>query len=194
LAGSSGPTAEKRRITVKLSFYHITSGALLALAVSLMSAPKVQGQVIEACYVQKTGAIYIIGQPGAPQECQKPGKHVQINWNLLGPPGPQGPKGDAGAQDPPGLSEYVSNFTLGNWDSTSPKTVEASCPEGYVVLGGGANVTPETNIPPVAITRSLGINNPIEGLPRWIATAQEIGDFSGSWRLVAIVYCGLVSS
>lgn len=170
---------------MRLSFHRIASGALLALAVSLMWAQTAQGQVIEACYVQKTGAIYIIGQPDTPEECQKPDKHVQINWNAVGPAGPQGP---------PGIGGYVSNFTLGSFDSTSPKTVEASCPEGYVVLGGGANVTPESDIPPVAITRSLGINNPIVGLPRWIATAQEIGDFSGSWRLVAIVYCGLVSS
>ena len=62
-----------------------------------------------------------------------------------GPAGPQGPAGTAGAQGAqgaPGISGWERKFTIvGPFDSSSPKTGEATCPAGKKLLGGGGRCT-----------------------------------------------------
>jgi len=88
-----------------------------------------------------------------------------------------------------GVAGYVTELTLGNSDSVSPKTATVTCPAGKVILGGGANIGSGTVDPPIAITSSLGFISINTGLPTWVVKAQEIGAFSGTWSVVSVIYC-----
>src|SRR5919201_3934984 len=43
---------------------------------------------VAACYVPKTGALYVIGRDGAPTRCAD--GHLPIDWSIRGPQGPAG--------------------------------------------------------------------------------------------------------
>jgi hypothetical protein len=43
---------------------------------------------VAACYVPKTGALYVVGRDGAPSKCFD--GHVPIDWSVRGPQGPPG--------------------------------------------------------------------------------------------------------
>lgn len=51
--------------------------------------------VMLACFVPRSGTMYVVGQSGAPATCRDSG-HVLIQWNTVGPAGPPGVKGDSG--------------------------------------------------------------------------------------------------
>jgi hypothetical protein len=137
--------------------------------------------VITACYNPGHGNVYLIGEPGLPDECV--GMDVEFSWNMQGPAGQDGTDG---------VSGYEEHIAQANPDDTSPKTVEATCDPGKVILGGGAQVTPETgpdNPPPVAITRSFGFVSAATGEPTWRVTAQEFTPTSITWSVIAVIYC-----
>ena len=99
--------------------------------------------LIEACYVEKTGAIYLINMPGTPTECVKPDKHTFLSWNqqgVQGVKGDQGDKGDKGDKGDPGISgwEIVRGATASS-PSATQVTVYATCPAGKKPLGGGGS-------------------------------------------------------
>jgi hypothetical protein len=43
---------------------------------------------VTACYVPKTGALYVVGRDGAPLKCAD--GHLPIDWSVRGPQGPAG--------------------------------------------------------------------------------------------------------
>jgi hypothetical protein len=43
---------------------------------------------VAACYVPKTGALYVVGRDGAPLRCAE--GHLPIDWSIRGPQGPAG--------------------------------------------------------------------------------------------------------
>ncbi len=122
---------------------------------ALMMAPMLMGQPLEgqqatppllACYVPRSGTLYLVGQNGAPGTCRA-ADHVLVQWSVVGPAGPQGPAGSAG---PPGTgSSLAGSATLGNVESvvanvsftfTQPGTqtfVTATCPVGKIAISGG---------------------------------------------------------
>lgn len=104
-----------------------------------------------------------------------------------GPPGPQGPIGATGAQGPPGLSGRETVFTTSPSNSTSYKTVTASCSAGKQAIGGGAAIGPAAGSTAAAITSSYLSQT------SWIAAAREIGTFAGNWSVNAVVICANVT-
>jgi hypothetical protein len=102
--------------TRMLSSRMLLLGGILASAAPL-AAQEVASQAvtIHACYVQGSGSVYRIKQPGLPTECGRTGQklHIEFSWTETGgggagPAGPQGeagpagPKGDAGPAGPQG--------------------------------------------------------------------------------------------
>jgi len=105
-----------------------------------------------------------------------------------GPVGPTGPMGPAGAQGPTGSTgpagsilgvNIVTNSTASN--STSPKSVTATCGAGDVVLGGGARMSGGTF---VAVTATYP-----DTTTSFTATAVAIAPDLANWDLSAYAIC-----
>ena len=103
------------------------------------------------------------------------------------PAGPTGPAGPAGAQGAPGTSGLQTVFTTSAINSTTTRTLTATCPSGKTALGGGVAVTP-TTATEVAITASYLANS-----TTWTASAQEVNAQAVSWGLNVVVVCALVA-
>ena len=157
------------------------------IAVMLMPSVAQAQSTFYACYT-KSGLVYRVNPPSTPGEdpnledaCSS-NKHVWFSWNEEGIQGVQGASG---------VSGYEEKFTLSAHDNSSPKTQEASCPLGKVVLGGGANVAPTVGnpLPKVAITRSLGFLHATTNLYTWQVSAQAFTSEPNPWTLVSVIYC-----
>ena len=103
------------------------------------------------------------------------------------PVGPAGPAGPAGAQGAPGTSGLQTVFTTSPINSTTTRTLTATCPSGKTALGGGVAVTP-ASATEVAITASYLANS-----TTWTASAQEVNAQIASWGLNVVVICALVA-
>jgi len=103
------------------------------------------------------------------------------------PAGPAGPTGPAGAQGAPGTSGLQTVFTTSAINSTTTRTLTATCPSGKTALGGGVAVTP-TTATEVAITASYLANS-----TTWTASAQEVNAQAVNWGLNVVVICALVA-
>ena len=100
---------------------------------------------------------------------------------------PAGPAGPAGAQGAPGTSGLQTVFTTSAINSTTTRTLTATCPSGKTALGGGVAVTPATATE-VAITASYLANS-----TTWTASAQEVNTQAVNWGLNVVVICALVA-
>ena len=100
---------------------------------------------------------------------------------------PAGPAGPAGAQGAPGTSGLQTVFTTSPINSTTTRTLTATCPSGKTALGGGVAVTP-ASATEVAITASYLANS-----TTWTASAQEVNAQIASWGLNVVVICALVA-
>jgi hypothetical protein len=101
------------------------------------------GVTIRACVEPGNGSIRIVQSLNDCLPSEQP-----LEWNIVGPPGPQGeqgPPGPQGEQGPPGpqgepgISGY-QRVSEGFADSLAPNQVflgNVSCPDGKKVLGGG---------------------------------------------------------
>lgn len=86
------------------------------LVTAMVTAPIVSAQTtsgpVLACFVPRSGTMYVVGQAGAPAACRS-SDHLLLQWNAVGPagapgvPGATGPQGPAGPQGPPGPSTGV---------------------------------------------------------------------------------------
>ena len=110
-----------------------------------------------------------------------------------GPCGATGaPAGPAGAQGPkgaPGISGWERTFTIaGPFDSSSPKTGEASCPPGKKLLGGGGRLHHLQAVPPpIAIQESYAADD-----DTWRVVGAEISPTAVNWEPVVTIICGTV--
>ena len=111
------------------------------------------------------------------------GQIPQGPQGLQGPQGPAGPAGPAGASGATGLQPL---FTTSPIDSTSTRTLTASCPSGKVALGGGVAASP-ANTPGVAITTSYLAN-----ATTWTASAREVVATGDDWGLNVVVVCATI--
>ena len=100
-----------------------------ALALLFVAAPAGAQATLSACYIPKSGTVYMIKQTGTPSECLSK-QHVEFTWSgtgpqgpqgSQGPEGPQGPQGTAGAQGPSGpLSGLEFHSQAATIDPVSP--------------------------------------------------------------------------
>lgn len=107
-----------------------------------------------------------------------------------GPAGPAGPKGADGATGPagaPGVSgrEVVVESTETNSDAE--KTALATCPAGKQVIGGGANVFPNT-VDDVVVREAFPSST-----TGFYVEAQEIGAIGANWQVAAYAICATVA-
>lgn len=128
----------------------------LLLAATLLSAPlRLSAQTASpllACFVPKSGTMYVVGQPGAPEKCRSV-DHVLLQWNAVGPAGPQGavgPAGPAGAPGAGGATTLTGSTALSGHEIVKSRQVIsaliggsvsyliATCPVGKVAIAGGA--------------------------------------------------------
>lgn len=54
----------------------VATAILLAITPTRMQAQT----TFDACYIEGSGVLYLLNQPGLPTECRNPGKHVQFSW------------------------------------------------------------------------------------------------------------------
>ena len=116
-----------------------------------------------------------------------------------GLPGATGAKGDTGAPGAPGApgakGDAGGSFTFqrmpdatSTFDSTSPKTVTVTCPDGKLAVGGRA-VTDPGGAGPIGI-RANHEEDAGGGLSRWKIIAYEAGgDYVLNWSITAKVNC-----
>ena len=106
-----------------------------------------------------------------------------------GPQGPAGPAGEKGAQGAPGVSGYERKFVIaGPFDSSSPKTGEATCPAGKKLLGGGGRLHHLQAVPPpIAIQESYAVDE-----DTWRVIGAEISPTAVNWEPVVTIICGTV--
>ena len=106
----------------------------------------------------------------------------------VGPAGPAGTPGANGAPGAPGISGLQVVYTTGVNDSTSYKTLNATCPTTKRAIGGGVAISPATATTAVAVTRTY-----LNGNGTWETAARETDAFAGSWMLNAVVICATVA-
>lgn len=82
--------------------------ACVTLALVVSAAPA-GAQQLSACYVPKSGTVYMINQTGTPTACLSK-QHVEFSWSTTGAQGPQGPVGPEGPQGPQGPSGPLSGL------------------------------------------------------------------------------------
>lgn len=85
----------------------LLSSALVAPAVHaapMRASRTFDPETIYACVIPGSGAMYRIKATDPSETCRSP-SHLQLQWQVTGPggdQGPQGPEGPAGAEGPPG--------------------------------------------------------------------------------------------
>lgn len=99
-----------------------------------------------------------------------------------GPPGPAGPVGPAG---PPGVSQRQVVTTTSAADSSTSKSITATCPAGTQALGGGGQLNGATGI-------ALWESRP-QGPNAWRASGHEIVATGLNWSLLTYVVCARVT-
>ena len=109
-----------------------------------------------------------------------------------GPQGAQGPPGPAGAAGPQGaagVSGWERTFVIGGpFDSSSPKTTDASCPAGKKLLGGGGRLHHlQPAPPPIAIQESYAVDD-----DTWRVVGAEISPTAVNWEPVVTIICAKV--
>lgn len=126
--------------------------ASLALAAATFGANSAEAQSapLMACFVPRSGTLYLVGQNGTPTACRAT-DHVLVQWNTVGPAGPagntgpQGPAGSPGQQGPPGpvasgtlsgIESVVSAFD-GTISAGGHLYLAARCPVGKTAISGG---------------------------------------------------------
>jgi hypothetical protein len=143
------------------------------------------------------------GEPGAKGDTGAPGPHGPAGPNgdpgPPGPPGPSGPVGPVGAAGPAGpvgpvggagpagLSGYQFVTAASATNSTSPKTVTATCPAGKTTIGGGGEVGPADA--DLAIQASV----PTDANTAWQVRAIETDPVAANWSLSAYALCANVT-
>jgi hypothetical protein len=113
------------------------TGGLVTLAV-VGGVAFAQNDTIEAC-VKDNGDVRIVDTAG---DCKD--SEVPLSWNVtgqVGPPGPEGPEGPPGPSG--GLSGYQVVVTSAGIEPGGASFLEAACPEGKIVTGGGFDVSLE---------------------------------------------------
>jgi hypothetical protein len=133
------------------------------------------------------------GGPGAQGETGPPGEA-----GPTGPPGPAGPQGPQGVPGPTGprgsagsgLGIVLTERTVTEHSASGIKSGAATCPTGYVVLGGGHGLITSSS----EVTRNLVITHsgptPLTPQPRgWAVNGVVSPTGTDSWSLSIVATC-----
>jgi hypothetical protein len=104
-----------------------------------------------------------------------------------GPQGPAGPAGAAGPQGQPGLSGVVTVMSQSASDSTSEKVIDAQCPAGKRIVGGGAGLYGASGS--VSLDESWPVND-----TTWRARGAEVNATGSAWYVRAYAICAAVAA
>ena len=104
----------------------------------------------------------------------------------MAPGGPAGPAGPAGPQGAPGLAgvEIVTAESANS--SNSQHQVDATCPAGKRIVGGGAQVYGAN------AEAALDESFPVDAT-KWRARAYEVVATADNWHVVAFAVCAVAS-
>lgn len=137
-------------VLAALGLTTLTAGAAVA------SIPGPDG-VIHACYQSSTGALRVV-ESGVP--CR--GGETALQWNQVGPPGPQGPPGPEGPPGPSGSVGYATvNFTgeLRPLDSLNIHPADLVKPSGTSGLYCFLDTVPQFDALSFALRGHFGIGH-----------------------------------
>jgi hypothetical protein len=184
------------------------------LSVTLVSAHGGNMALIHACVNNTSGEIKIVG---ANSNC--PSNYRALDWNIQGPAGQQGPMGPIGPQGlqgerglqgeqgpqglpgqqgiqgiqgPAGISGLEVVTAHSGFQTVALIEVQADCPAGKQVLGGGFSVL---GAPGKVIVRSsvpFNLNN----LSGWIAsviTRDYPNPLQEEWAVLVLAICANVA-
>src|SRR5262245_3050807 len=154
----------------KKAYVFVIAGALLArvACVSYGAIPSSNG-VISACKT-KDGSIKLIDKE-AGQSC--PGTQQLVEWNK------QGPAGLGGV-------EWGEDNTQPTSDNV--QSVEAKCPPGKKVVGGGADILGDWVGTPAPAEGAIFESAP-GGTFSWEVKAHEVVPTNADWLLIATAIC-----
>ena len=113
----------------------------------------------------------------------KPGQIPQ------GPKGDKGEKGDRGAPGPSGISAREVVTAMSTISSDTSRQVNATCPSGKQVIGGGGTVQEVFVGSPGVI--GLTHSGPALG-QGWVASAEEMSPYGLNWWMQAYAVCARV--
>lgn len=91
--------------------------------------------VISGCY-KKTGGELRVIDPSKGQTCTS--KELPLPWSQQGPTGPTGTQGATGPTGPTQTLDVIEVENQINFSAGGLQQVDATCPAGYTVVGGGA--------------------------------------------------------
>lgn len=166
----------------------VATASLATIAsVAVASIPDSSG-VIHGCYDSKTGALRVI-DTGKGQTCAK--SETALTWNQAGPQGAQGPAGPEGPAGTNGVSGYeVVNASItwpGGSGGSIGGTLDAQCPNGKKVLGGGWR-SRELDSPNLRIHWSYPDTE-----NDWWSVRYTVDDTTAAFTLTAYATCATVS-
>ena len=104
-----------------------------------------------------------------------------------GPQGPAGPAGSAGPQGQPGLSGVVTVMSQSASDSTGEKVIDAQCPAGKRIVGGGAGLFGASGS--VSLDENWSVND-----TTWRARGAEVNATGSNWYVRAYAICAAVAA
>lgn len=166
-------------ITSTLLAIAIVGGAAFAFA----HGPGPSNDIIHSCVNNQSGDIKI------GEDCKN--NWSPLDWNGVGPQGPQGPsgppgpQGEPGPQGPPGkLTGVLRIQNNSDFNSDFSKDVIIECPPGKVATGGGYNINGGG---PNIVVRT---NAPLGVFPTsWGVSAHEITPTDLDWQIFGFVVC-----
>jgi hypothetical protein len=151
------------------------TGLVLGLtSVAVASIPDSNG-VIHACRDTRNGALRAIDTE-AGQQCGK--NETPLTWNQTGP---QGPGGISGYQI------VTASFAWPGGSGSIGGTLEAQCPSGKKVLGGGWN-SRELDVPNLRVHWSYP-----DASNNWWSIRYSVVDATAAFTLTTYATCAIAS-
>jgi hypothetical protein len=102
---------------------------------------------------------------------------------------PAGPAGPTGPSGPPGISGVERKDLSSPSSSINSKSIEAVCPSGKRVVGGGARVT-GAGAGNVSVVESF----PDSDGTKWNVVGREVVATALSWQLTGYALCAVVAA
>lgn len=155
----------------------IVSAATLSPRTGVLVAQPgvVNNTVINACADKTTGLLRLVLPPGPCRQSE-----TAISWNIQGPPGA------------PGVSGLERVDFSSRSDDTARKNAFAQCPDGKLVVGGGAQVFIAGGAS--GVIALLKKSQPSDAMDGWAATGEAItGSQAGlNWFVTSYALCATV--